>query len=146
MEEKFNFHRFKKLRKYFFFLHGICILCSHCKLHVSLQVPARRQVIESQWKSGQPQQQKLTSRTRQTRVHLREHYSYCSNHTGLHKLNRDSEQQKQPAESILISQISQVLQMSPNSACIWFPYVNKTEASQDKSEWNVSLHLKFFFS
>ena len=35
--------------------------------------------------------------------------------------------------------------MPPNSACIRFPYVNKTEASQDKFEWNVNLHLNFFF-
>lgn len=34
--------------------------------------------------------------------------------------------------------------MSPNSACICFPYVNKTEASQDKSEWNVNLLFKIF--
>lgn len=34
--------------------------------------------------------------------------------------------------------------MSPNTVCICFPYVNKTEASRDESEWNANLHFIFF--
>lgn len=64
---------------------------------------------------------------------------------GLHQMNRDSKQQKQPTASILTLQMSWILQMSPDSACICFPYVNKTEASQDKFEWNANLHFNFFF-
>lgn len=37
--------------------------CSYCKCLLSLQVSAWGQVTESQWKSGHPQQQKLTCRS-----------------------------------------------------------------------------------
>lgn len=122
------------------------VCCSYCQWYWSLQVSARGQVTESQWKSGQPQQQKLTCRSRQANVYFREQDSNHHKQTGLHKGNRDSKQQKQPTVSTGTLQISLILQMSPSNACICFPYLYKTEASQDKFEWNVNLHFNFFVS
>lgn len=52
---------------------------------------------------------------------------------------------KQPTASMLTPRTPWILQMSPNTACICFPYVNKAEAAQDELEWNVNLHFIYLF-
>lgn len=58
---KFSFSRSKKTRKSS--LPCPTLHCSCCKCLLSLQVSTWGQVTESQWKSGHPQQQKLTCRS-----------------------------------------------------------------------------------